>query len=314
MARADSVGLSRTVPWLVTAALVALVAATADLGAMVEASRLARLVPFVVCLVAASLAGMVYDGWCYALFFGRYVGPVGFADGLRLRVASSLLAGFNYVAGQALVSLYVKKIVGAPFFKVASVSILTIFVDTYLLALFATCGAWVAVPDMLEPILWIDAGFAVLGAAHFIFWLGGVDFFLLGFVREMNVCHAFRQSTLWDYIRVATLRVPTLLLDVLTVFVLLRCFGVNLPFWAVVATVPIIDMVVFLPVTVAGLGSFHLACRELFGSELGAPIPTVDAFATLFLGLGLLLRVLVGLVGYRSLLARLNAPGASTDR
>jgi hypothetical protein len=294
------------VPWLVTVLLVAFVCCTIDGGAMASAATHVELGWFVTVLAVAAFTGVVYDGWYYSFIFRRFVGPVGWVDGTLLRGASCLPALFNQAAAQAAMALYLRHVLHVPFTRAASTMLMVTFVDAYILAALGTVGALWALPQHLEIFLWIDGFLLLFAACHLLYWKLGADFFILGRMRSWTLLDAFREALPADYLRLALLRTPNLLLDMVSNTLLLACFHLRLPFVSVMAVTPALNVIVFLPVTVAGLGSYHLAARELFGRVLGGPIPVVDAFSTLVIGGTWLVKIVIGLICYRALARRLE--------
>ena len=280
----------RVVPALLTLGLLAYFFASTDLDAFEAALQSADVPQFVLRLFVMAAVVLCWDGVCYAWLLRRFVAPMSWWEAVQLRGASWLLNIVNYAAANAMVVAYLKQTKGVGLGKGGSAMIFLMLVDVYALAIVATAGAWVMLPEQVGAFLVTDAVLAALIVGHLLYWRRGWTFGPVDRLRKAPIFGVFADAALVDYGRLAALRLPMIGLFVVYNAALLPCFGLEIPIAGVAAFSPIISFVTALPISVAGFGTHQVATRELFGKALGNPLALVDAFSV---------ATLVGVTGVR---------------
>jgi hypothetical protein len=175
------------------------------------------------------------------------------------------------------------------------------------LAAVATVGATFALADRVDAFLLFDAGLFVLLLGHLLYWRRRWRIPLLERLRNLAVFSVFAEATVADYAKMVALRLPMVVLFVAHNAVLLPCFEIDVPLSGVAACTPIVSFVTALPISIAGLGTYQVAVRELFGHALGQPLAVVDAFSTVALVGFTLTRLVIGVALYALVLRRIAA-------
>jgi len=269
----------RSVPVLMTVGLLWYFFATTDLDAFEAALSGADVTQFVIRLFAMAAVALAWDGVCYRWLLRRFTAETSWWEAVKLRGASWLLNVVNYAAANAMVVAYLKQTKGVGLGKGASAVIFLMLVDVYALAVVATAGAAVMLPDKVDAFLYADAALAALMLGHLLYWRRGWTFGPVDRLRSAGVFVAFAEATVTDYLRLGGLRLVMICVFVLYNATLLPCFGLDIPLEGIAAFTPIISFVTALPISVAGFGTHQVATRELFGTALGNPLALVDAFS-----------------------------------
>jgi hypothetical protein len=288
----------RLVPIALTGGLLWYFFATTDLVAFKTALQSADVAKFVVRLFVMAAVVLSWDGVCYGWLLRRFTAPTSWWEATRLRGASWLLNVVNYAAANAMVVAYLKQTKGVGLGKGGSAMIFLMLVDVYALAIVATLGAVVMLPEQAPAFLATDAVLAALMIGHLLYWRRGWSFGPVEKARNLNIFAAFKEATLVDYAILWGLRLPMIGLFVVFNAMLLPCFGLEIPFAGVAAFSPIVSFVTALPISIAGFGTHQVATRELFGTVLGNPLPLVDAFSLATLVGVTIVRLLYGSVLY----------------
>jgi hypothetical protein len=113
-------------------------------------------------------------------------------------------------------------------------------------------------------------------------------------VREWALLRTFREAPLKRYGQFILLRAPMFFVALVFHFFAVRTFGIEIPFWRMLALLPIIFMLASLPITVAHLGTTQAAW--IFFFQAYAPAPRLLAYSLASHLAFVLGRALVGLV------------------
>lgn len=302
----------RLVPVVLTAGLLWYFFATTDLDAFTAALQSADVPQFVLRLFAMAAVVLCWDGLCYGWLLRRFTAPTSWWEATRLRGASWLLNVVNYAAANAMVVAYLKQTKGVGLGKGGSAMIFLMLVDVYALAIVATLGVLVMLPEHAPAFLVTDAGLAALMIGHLLYWRRGWTFGPVEKARNLDIFAAFKEAALLDYLKLGGLRLPMIGLFVVYNAMLLPCFGLDIPIAGVAAFSPIISFVTALPISVAGFGTHQVATRELFGTVLGNPLPLVDAFSLATLVGVTIVRLIYGSVLYALVVRSLGTADKSS--
>jgi uncharacterized membrane protein YbhN (UPF0104 family) len=133
--------------------------------------------------------------------------------------------------------------------------------------------------------------------AHFLYWRRGIDFLLLGRLRDWPIFKSFREAPPARYLQLAAIRVPFDFFFILNFWLAMRAFGIDVPFLKNLAYVPVITLLGILPITVAGLGTVQAATVYLFAAY--ASQAKLLAFSLAFTVVLLGTRALLGVPVFR---------------
>jgi hypothetical protein len=95
--------------------------------------------------------------------------------------------------------------------------------------------------------------------------------------RQWTLLRTFRLAAARRYGQVVLLRAPMFFVSLCLHYAAARMFGLQIPFWPLVAFLPVIFMLAALPVTIAHLGTTQAAWLFFFGNY--APAPRLLAFS-----------------------------------
>jgi Lysylphosphatidylglycerol synthase TM region len=260
----------RLLPWVVTAALLFLLFRGIPFGEVVAAARrgAAWSVPGgLACLVVIFFA----DGFATWKTFGWFLARMSFADVLRVRGASYLLAAINYNVGQAALVYFVHKTTGAPVMRGVATILLMMGINVLALLALATVGLGVAqdVPHAIVVLVRVAyAGLALYAVVLAIRprWLATRPIFdvLLG-------------AGITGHARALVVRLPHIAAVVTFQFVLFRGFHIRVPLVDALAIFPVVFLVAALPISIQGLGTTQATMVYFFARYASGDRPAQQA-------------------------------------
>ena len=229
--------------------------------------------------------------------------PVAYRDILPIRATAYILSLFNTQLGQGGIAVYLHKRHHIPFWQVTSTVVFIAFVEMYQLAFYSFVGA-AATREPRAP--WTV--YAVM-AAYFVFHLWWFGRRHAGVVTDSAVLAAFRKARLEHYVVLLAMKTPNLLAAVVTHWLALPLFGLNVPFLALLTYLPIIFFVAALPIAAAHLGPSQLAWQYFLSDYArGADLVAYSLAAHLTF---MLMNALIGVLFLRRAARELAAAPAS---
>lgn len=254
----------------------------------------------IIATVLCTLPMYVLDVLSLSRVIGWFNRATPFRDLARVKAAAYLITMIHYNIGTSGIAFWLKRRMGIPFLEGLSSILFINLVDAAVLVAFMAC----ALP-LLEPAMRGAAGIiiglaAILLAGHFLYWRGGVNFFVMKVFRGWPIFKSFREAGAGRYLALSAIRVPFDLLIILNFWLALRAFGIDVPFLLVLAYVPVLLFIGILPITVAGLGTVQVATLLLFQDF--APEPTLVAFSLLLTAAMTAVRVVLGAPFFRNVL------------
>ncbi len=220
---------------------------------------------------------------------------VAYRDILPIRATAYILSLFNTQLGQGGHHI--------PFWQVTSTVVFVAFVEMYQLAFYSFVGAGAT----REP----RAPWTVYGvmAAYFVFhlwWFSRPHTGRAGVITDSAIFAAFRKARLWHYVALLVLKTPNLLAAVVTHWLALPLFGLDVPFLALLTYLPIIFFVAGLPIAAAHLGPSQLAWQYFLSDYAsGADLVAYSLAAHLTF---MLMNALIGVLFLRRAARELAAP------
>ncbi|MBI4411702.1 MAG: flippase-like domain-containing protein [Deltaproteobacteria bacterium] len=284
--------LKRILPWLIAAGILYFLFHKIPPTTVLSTITHANIPLFVFYSIAYFVIIMMADcvGLCWLL--SRFSTPVNFKETLLMRGATYLLMVINYNLAQGGIAFYLRRTHKAPVFKTLGAMFYLTVVDLSLMLTFAFAAV------LMEDISYRDVSlrpfltqFALLFYSGLTLWIafwGLIDRPFLKKYRSVGVVDwlvsrhlfvAFRQSSALDYLKTYLLRLPTLVLVVLSLFLWINAFHSALPFTDLFLYTPVIMIVGTLPITPAGLGTVQALCVEFFKTNLTSPLTTGGLYA-----------------------------------
>ena len=269
------------------------------------AAQDARLDAFVPAVGLGIVYWFVLDSWAYAYLFSRFNAPLSWPEARAMRGVTYLTAALNWNVGTASIILYLRRFKQIP----ALESTASIFFHENFGALaivsFAFLGASSFEGGVAIERIQTLSGWMLLGSLSTLV-------VLMGSWPRWSWMQQLRRWTIFRTFRLAQARDLAILLSVRAAYMVgfmavlyfgARAFGIDIPVFLALASIPVIMIAGALPIAPAGLGT-QAAAMLFFWQDYGDPAAIV-AFGLVFpvsLTLG---RVLLGLP-YLSELRRLR--------
>lgn len=275
------------------------------------------------------------DAASVRIVLGRAGFRIRLRDFLRIKGASYLLNILNYNLALAMMAALVSKRSDRGLAASGSPFILLNFLDLGALGLLVLGGLASGARPFAEPgVLWTLGAFAAAGV------LGGPVLSGLARIRQADgagkagdaaarrrmsrlldrvlrhdVLSAFWAVGLGEYAGLCLLRMAFVSSYVVSNYFLLRAFGIAVPLGDLFVYQPILAFIIFIPISVAGLGSTQVVMRHFYGphAPLGA-WAVVDAYSTATIVMFVLMRSVIGLLCMPWVTRALKEEGPAGER
>lgn len=283
----------RLLPWFVSIACLLYIFTTTEVGPLWEALQTANM-PLFWGSVLGIFIFIVFpvDSFVITRLLNWFEAPVTLREIMPIRGTSYLLGIFNYSAGSAGVSLYLRRTHGVPALRSLGALFFMTLCDVSTLALMVMIGAGV-LGDMATSARIVSGCVLLILAGTLVYWRAGFDFFVLGHLRDRSLFAAFKQAKIRHYGLMILMRAPLTFLYTVLQYLTLESFGIHIPFYVLLVYVPIQMLVAGLPISVAGIGTVQVVQRTLYAPY--ADLATIDAFAVLLVFGFLCPRMIIGL-------------------
>ncbi len=219
--------------------------------------------------------------------------PVRYRDILPVRATTYILSLVNTQLGQGGVALYLHRRHQVPFWEVTGTVIFISFVEVYQLAFYSFVGAAVSGELGQFAPVGVYAGLAGYLAVHLWYFSRPRG----GRLGNARLLQAFRRARPSHYLLLLLYKTPNLLAAVTTHWLALPLFGMSIPFFALLAGLPIVFFFAALPIAAAHLGPSQLAWVWVFGRY--APADGLVAYSLAAHLAFMLMNALIGLVFLR---------------
>ncbi len=258
------------------------------------------------------------DAASVRVVLGRAGFRIGLGDFLRIKGASYLLNILNYNLALAMMAALVSKRSDRGIAAAGSPFILLNFLDLGALGLLILGGLASGARPFAEPgVLWTLGAFAAAGV------LGGPVLVGLARIRRADpgaeggvqeeraggwsrlvrrvlrhdVLSAFRAIGPGEYAGLCLLRMAFVSSYVFSNYFLLRAFDIAVPLGDLLVYQPILAFIIFIPISVAGLGSTQVVMRHFYGPHAPSGAwAVVDAYSTATIVMFVLMRSVIGLL------------------
>lgn len=264
--------LHSILPPLITAGILFLIFRKVPFDAFLQALSQADFARFFAALLPFSFLYFALDTVVLWYVVRWFHGKLALSDLLPVRAVDYLLSILNHRVSQGAMIVYLARKLSSGLLDLTSTILYLDFLQKTHLILWASVGTLFvaeALPRslLLAPVVVIGLWFLFLGYVH-----GGFAF--LGRVIEApdwRLLRTFRLAGPEHYMGVLLLKAPLLLIAVFAHSYATRAFGFEIPFFRLLATLPIIFIVGALPINVARLGTTPLAWIFFHGDIVPAP-------------------------------------------
>jgi Lysylphosphatidylglycerol synthase TM region len=239
--------LTRLLPWLITAGILAYLFARLPMRDVLEAASRAAAwtIP-----VLAGIVLLVYLADCMAIWktFGWFVAPMTFRETLTLRGATYLLALVNYALGQGAFVYFLNRTRGVPLVRAAAAVVLIMGINLLLLLLLSTLGLALGAQSLPEvsSLIWI----AYVGLGIYVAML----IWRPRWLERRPILDVLLNAGLGGHVRSLLVRLPHVAVLLLLNHVALHAFGVQVPALQTLLCFPVVLLVAVLPISVQGVG------------------------------------------------------------
>lgn len=267
-------GVRRIVPWIVTAAIFALIFRRVPVARVLEALRGVDVPSYLAIMLPYSIVYLLIDTFCLTRVINWFNAPIAYRDVLPIRATTYLLTLLNSPLGQGSIALYLNRREGIPLLEVASSVLFMMFVELYQLVFFSSVGAALA-PRRIEGLFWVYVALYVYFVAHVAFFRLAGDRFVRH--KAAGMLRSFRLAHLRHYLLLVLFKAPNFLMATVVYYFALRCFGLQLPYLELLVFLPVIFLSAALPIGVAHLGAPQYFWLHFFGDQ--APEASLLAFS-----------------------------------
>lgn len=268
-------GVKRVVPWLVTAAIFALIFRRVPIAKVLEALQGVHVLQYLAIMMPYSVVYLLIDTFCLTRVINWFNTPIAFRDVLPIRATTYLLTLLNSPLGQGGVALYLNRREGIPLLEVGSSVLFMMFVELYQLVFYSSLGAMLA-PDRIEPsLVAVYVALYAYFAVHVTLFRVGGDW--LAKHKWAGMLRSFRMAHLRHYLLLILFKSPNFLMATVVYYFALQCFDLHLPYLDLLMFLPIIFLSAALPIGVAHLGAPQYFWLHFFGDQ--APEASLLAFS-----------------------------------
>jgi hypothetical protein len=273
-------GVKRVIPWIVTAALFAIIFRRIPIAKVVEALHGVRLAPYLAIMLPYSVAYLLVDTFALTQVLNWFNTRIAYRDVLPIRATTYLLTLINSPLGQSGIAVYLKRRDGIPFLEVASSVLFMMFVELYQLVVFSSIGYALAPRPIdlpLVPVYGVLYGYLIVHLLVFRF--GGTWIEKLPFAGMLR---SFRLAQPRHYLLLLLYKSPNFVMATVVYYFALQCFGIHLPYRDLVLYLPIIFLSAALPIGVAHLGVPQLLWPTFFGDQADPAVLVAFSLAAHF--------------------------------
>lgn len=276
--------LKNGIPWLVAAGIFAYLFKLYPPAKIWNALSLVRLDFFIPFAIGYFLLIFFADIFAMICFLKRFGFAITLKDLLPARGATYLLMVLNYGAAQAGFAYYLKRRHKIPIWEALSIFFFIAVIDLYWIITLAFAGSffqeYVVAGVKLKNFIWMVFAVAyLLLALNLLFWRGPLyrklenkNWMFLNWIRKKDIFRIFKEALPRDYLRLAVLRAPIHISLIFSMYIVLKTFGVHIPFLAILGNIPIVILIGMIPITPGGLGTTNAAMVEMLHPYLKGPI------------------------------------------
>lgn len=300
--------------WGGTVLILAYLGFTTDLRRAWEAFIHADQALFLITMLVSVPLVWVADAASVRVVLRRAGFRIRLRDFLRIKGASYLLNIVNYNLALAMMAALVSKRSDRGLAASGSPFILLNFLDLGALGLLVLGGIATGARPFDQPgVMWTLALFAAGGVVSGPVLCGlarlrvgnpdrgdGEGSRLYRLWRRI-LCHdvlsAFRAVRIVDYAGLCVMRMAFVSSYVVSNYFLLEAFGIHVPLADLFVYQPILAFIIFIPISVAGLGSTQVVMRHFYGPHAPSQAwAVVDAYSTATILMFVLMRSVIGLL------------------
>ena len=251
------------IPWALTILLFVFLFSRIPVDQVIATLQQAQWGLYLAVLFPYSCLYLLLDTAAVTIAVRRFHAPVKYTEMIPVRAVTYVLSLVNHNVAQGGLALWLWRKENIPFLGIASTMVFLAFLEISDLILVSSIGAGIAgtaVPGLSESYFVL---YAVL--AGIVFYFRGLK--LLGVQRPApGLLSTFDKARIVDYLAILSFKATALLLAAVLNWAAVGFFGMDIPFFAMLANLPLIYLASAVPLTVAKLGTAQAAWVFLLGS------------------------------------------------
>lgn len=325
--------ITRLLPWLITAAIFAVIFTRIPISNVMEALSEVRFAPYLALMLPYSLFYCLVDTFVLTRAIHWFHQPVPYRRLLPIRASSYILSLLISGLGQGGLAFYVHRREGIPFLALAGTMVFLGVLEFIQLALYAAIGIVAFYPHLVPafaPLYMILIAVIGLGLCLIRSGTGPLQKRLVRLPeavktrfsqwfqqRDTGLFNTFRQVRVRHAALTLLYKAPNFLMAVIVQHAALQLFGVEVPLARLFTMLPIVFLAASVPGTVAHLGTSQAAWLYVFadyGTEAQILAYSLVAHATFMvlnslIGLGFIPFALKDLRDVAGSARHTNGPG-----
>ena len=276
--------LLKLLPWIITLAIFIIIFRRVPIPDLLEALQQARLLPYLALMAPYSMIYCLIDTFVLTQAVGWFHQPVRYARILPVRAAAYILSLLNPGLGQGGTAFYIHRRELMPFLELVGTIIFLVVIEFGQLALYAAIGIFIVQPQLAA----IFAPFYVVFIAAFAIALTYVRHGFSPLVRVLQamsrltgrdsnyayrsggprarILHTLQTAGVRHYLLALLYKAPNFFIAILVHYLAVQQFGLQIPFLALLAFLPVVFLAASLPITVAHLGTSQAAWLFFFSA------------------------------------------------
>ena len=252
------------VPWALTILLFVFLFSRIPVTQVVGTLKSAQWGLYLAILFPYSCLYLLLDTAAVTVAVRRFHAPVRYSEMIPVRAVTYVLSLVNHNVAQGGLALWLWRKENIPFLGIAGTMVFLAFIEISDLILVSSIGAVMAertaIPGLQKSYFLL---YGVLGAI--LFYFRGLQ--LLGIKRPApGILSTFDKARLIDYLAILSFKATALLLAAVLNWKAVGFFGMEIPFFAILANLPLIYLASAVPLTVAKLGTAQAAWVFLLSS------------------------------------------------
>jgi hypothetical protein len=290
----------RVAPILVTIGVFAFIFQRVPFAKLLTILRDADYVRFLAWMIPNAVLYFCWDTLVLTTAIRWFHGPIRFRELLPARAVLYVVSLFNTNLARGALAGYLARRLHHPFLQLGSTVIFLLLTEYTHLVGWATLGVMLAAPRAPRELLLVAPAVA-------LFWFVFLLFTRLN-TRQWSLLRTFRIAPPRRYAQTVALRAPMFFASLVFHYFAAAAFGIHIPFFQMIAFLPVIFMIAALPITVAHLGTTQAAWLFFFGQW--APAANLMAFSLAAHVTFTVCRALIGVLFMPTAYTALVGPGA----
>ena len=276
--------LVRLLPWVITLAIFVFIFRRVPVPELLEALQQASLLPYLALMAPYSMIYSLVDSFVLTQAITWFNKPVRYSRILSVRAAAYILSLLNPGLGQGGTAFYVHRREGVPFFEMAGSIVFLVVIEFGQLALYAAIGIFIVQPELsavFAPFYLIFVAAFAVSLAYIRHGLGPlarvvqalsrltgreIDLARLARRPAAHILRALQIAGVRHYLLALLYKAPNFFLAILVHYLAVQQFGMQIPFLALLAFLPVVFLAASLPITVAHLGTSQAAWLFFFSA------------------------------------------------